>query len=101
MARSRPPRRRRPSGPEALEDRSLPATVSLLSGGLLDIVGTARADSVQVSASGSQLVVSHKVDTAAAVTNRFALSAVKSIRFAGLLGNDTFANQTAIACSAT
>ncbi len=89
---------------ESLETREVPAcTISLIAfdGNLLNIQGTARADTAIVQRVGGEIVVTHRSagDWSDSVY-RIAASQVQGIRFLGGYGNDQFLNGTALAATA-
>src|SRR4051812_6752908 len=70
---------------EPLDGRCLLAAgaTASLRGGVLTITGTAHNDRIEVTASGSQLVV------AGSLSAKFSLKSVRSVVVNGLAGNDT------------
>ncbi len=93
---SRPARRPRLQL-EAFEPRTLLSAGPLLlkAAHELSITGTAKADQVEVSTSGTQVVVSFD-----GKTTTYASSAIKEIIFNGGAGNDMFVNNTSLPSSA-
>jgi len=79
---------------EPLEDRNTPAVTSFLSGGVLVLVGTQRADHVVVSAQADRVVVTQSGASGRETT--FAQADVRALVFVGFAGRDTFVNETAV-----
>lgn len=81
-----------------LEDRFTPAQAlpraTLDPAGLLSVVGTAHADIVRVRRDGTQIVVV----LGRGSEQRFDARQVQRIAFRGGAGNDSFTNETAVAC---
>lgn len=100
-------------GVEALEERVVPTTASVTyygngdprfgGYGVLTIQGSAANDNVEVRLEGSSVVTVRVTDTAG-FNASFPLYSIgrpiTSINFMGLAGNDRFANNTTIRCSA-
>src|SRR5262245_24490099 len=87
---------------EPLEERQLlAARVSLTAAGILQIEGTAKAETVVISQQDKQLSVQNfSMGDRSPTTTRYNLSQVREIVFRGSEGNDLFRNETAVRSTA-
>jgi uncharacterized protein YkwD len=79
---------------EQLEDRRVPASITLSAGGILTILGTAVNDQAAVSSSNGRIVA--VLRGGASLSRAYQAAAVRQINFAGYTGNDSITNSTAV-----